>query len=68
MEEILNNKMVNNSEVARKLGISPPALRAKITKYKYAKLTKPQQKKLYEILVVFRTEIDIAIRSFNEKM
>lgn len=68
MEEILKSKMINKSEVARRMGISPSFLKMKMVKYEYSKFTEPQRRKLFEILVEFQAELGLAINKYHEKV
>lgn len=67
MENILKNKLINNSEIARQIGMHPAFLKVKMDKKGYNKLTKPQLLRLYEVLVRFRNEIDKAISLYDGK-
>lgn len=64
MIEILYNPLINNSEVARQLGMTPSLLKMKISNYSaypYAKLTHEQVAKFREIFMRLRKEIDLAL-------
>jgi TRAP-type C4-dicarboxylate transport system substrate-binding protein len=71
MELFLQNELINNSAVARKLGISPSNLKMKLAGYKkhrYAKLTTEQRAVLLKILKELRRDLTRAINDETEKM